>query len=250
MILFIFEGERREQEIFRTIDNLFLGIDKESICCSFGNNIYQLYETIMSHNDIEIVSILKEWLIKRNDHSLDDYLVSDFSEIFLFFDYDPHSRDIPLNELNNRIIKMLELFDNETENGKLYINYPMIESIRYTKELPDYNFVKYEIEMEKCSTFKNEAATFSHYKNMDFILLRKKSNTDDKDRIKRNWEYLKEQNIKKANYICYKKNGVPTKKSDIETIKIFNSQLNNYINNHNSIAILNAFPIFLYDYLK
>ena len=145
---------------------------------------------------------------------------------------------------------MLELFDNETENGKLYINYPMIESIRYTKELPDYNFVKYEIEMEKCSTFKNEAATFSHYKNMDFILLRKKSNTDDKDRIKRNWEYLKEQNIKKANYICYKKNEVPTKKSDIETIKIFNSQLNNYINNHNSIAILNAFPIFLYDYLK
>jgi predicted type IV restriction endonuclease len=85
---------------------------------------------------------------------------------------------------------------------------------------------------------------------MDFILLRKKSNTDDKDRIKRNWEYLKEQNIKKANYICYKKNEVPTKKSDIETIKIFNSQLNNYINNHNSIAILNAFPIFLYDYLK
>ena len=113
---------------------------------------------------------LKEWLIKRNDHSLDDYLVSDFSEIFLFFFFYPHSRDIPLNELNNRIIKMLELFDNETENGKLYINYPMIESIRYTKELPDYNFVKYEIEMEKCSTFKNEAATFSHYKNMDFIL--------------------------------------------------------------------------------
>ena len=29
----------------------------------------------------------------------------------------------------------------KADNGKLYINYPMIESIRYTKELPDDAYV-------------------------------------------------------------------------------------------------------------
>lgn len=35
---------------------------------------------------------------------------------------------------------MLDFFSDETENGKLYINYPMIESLKYTKEIPDANY--------------------------------------------------------------------------------------------------------------
>lgn len=35
---------------------------------------------------------------------------------------------------------MLDYFSDETENGKLYINYPMIESLKYTKEIPDANY--------------------------------------------------------------------------------------------------------------
>lgn len=43
MILFVFEGEKREPELFRAIEKLFFK-DSQHIVCSFGNNIYELYQ--------------------------------------------------------------------------------------------------------------------------------------------------------------------------------------------------------------
>ena len=62
---------------------------------------------------------------------------------------------------------MLTLFDDETDNGKLYINYPMIESIRYTKELPDEAYVYYTVERDACKDFKRLAREFSAYDSLD-----------------------------------------------------------------------------------
>lgn len=47
MILFVFEGAKREPELFRTIEILFFK-DKQNIVCSFGNNIYELYNELKS----------------------------------------------------------------------------------------------------------------------------------------------------------------------------------------------------------
>jgi|GEM_PF-6163018 len=60
MILFVFEGERREPAFFRTIEELyFKGAD--SIICSYGNNIYNLFKE-MSESDfqMDIALILHE----------------------------------------------------------------------------------------------------------------------------------------------------------------------------------------------
>ena len=62
-----------------------------------------------------------------------------FSQVFLFFDYDFQNR-IGAQKVNNILDEMLDFFDDETENGKLYINYPMIESLKYTKEIPDADY--------------------------------------------------------------------------------------------------------------
>ena len=48
--------------------------------------------------------------------------------------YDFQNSQLSLDEINRRVEEMLKLFDDETDNGKLYINYPMIESIRYTRD--------------------------------------------------------------------------------------------------------------------
>ena len=37
--------------------------------------------------------------------------------------------------MNKKIKQMINFFDNETEHGKLYINYPMIESYKHFKNL-------------------------------------------------------------------------------------------------------------------
>ena len=54
---------------------------------------------------------------------------SDFSEIYLFFDYDFQNTNLTLEEMNRRLQEMLEMFDDETDNGKLYINYPWLNQL-------------------------------------------------------------------------------------------------------------------------
>jgi hypothetical protein len=69
--------------------------------------------------------------------------------------------------------------------------------------------------------------------------------------LRENWEYLKNQNVNKANYICHGKNELSSKKKEIDQELIFESQLKKHVNKEQSeVAILNAFPLFLYEYFK
>ena len=133
MILFVFEGAEREPRILKTLARLFFG-EEERLVCSFGNNIFELYRQLEEYDgDGDLVSILRE-----NKADLPPGVKSsDFSEIYLFFDYDFQNENLALKEMNRRLREMLELFDDETDNGKLYVSYPMVESLYYTKELPD-----------------------------------------------------------------------------------------------------------------
>ena len=249
MILFVFEGKEREPQLYRAIESLFFPKETDAIVCSFENNIYELYRQIVQLGEgADIVSVLREQLDGREDNPLKDITASSaFAEIYLFFDYDLHHR-LSLDEINRRLREMLVMFDDETTNGKLYINYPMIESIRHTKELPDADYYLYTIPKEQCGNFKRIAHDFSHYGSLDFL-------TDTRERrvetIRQNWQHLKDMNVCKANYICCDANTYPRNKSDIAQQNIFEAQLQKYVNTDEcSVAILNAFPIFLYDYFK
>jgi hypothetical protein len=251
MILFVFEGEDREPNIYKTLERLYL--PKDNIICSFGNNIYDLYNKIMElDGDADILSLLTERLHKIGDTSLDGIRRSDISETFLFFDYDFHNSQLPMEEINRRVRTMLKLFDEETENGKLYINYPMIESIWYVKELPDEHHVEYTVSRNECKDFKRLAREFSFYDSLDFILLREGEIPPKEKymRIRDNWEHLKSMNVRKANYIVSGRNAYPALKSDISQLAIFEGQLSKYVNYDERVAILNSFPIFIYDYCR
>lgn len=69
-------------------------------------------------------------------------------------------------------------------------------------------------------------------------------------KIKDNWDYLKTMNVGKANLLVKGIYAMPETKSDINQLAIFNGQLRLFVNNNDSIAVLNSFPIFIYDYLK
>lgn len=156
------------------------------------------------------------------------------------------------------IYELYRLMD-ETDNGKLYINYPMVESIRCTQKLPDEHFYEYKATREDCSNFKDYVSkVYSYYKSTDFIQFSLDKKTKElrpitKEReqlVKENWNYLKEQNIKKANYICNDINDYPENKSVVGQKSIFASQLEKFVLLKNEVSILNAFPLFLYDYFK
>lgn len=170
------------------------------------------------------------------DNEIFNYRSSDFESIYLFFDYDFYRGD--LKTKNDRILELLEYFNEETENGKLFISYPMIESIQYTKELPDNLYHTYTVNRNDSigKKFKKDAKKFCYYTGYTYL----------KDI--ENWTNLVKQNVIKANMLTTGNLCWPKKKDDIEESQIFESQIEKHVNPNNEVAILNAFPLFLYYY--
>ena len=249
MILFVFEGKKTEPYIMKIINNLFFkNKSDKDIFVSYCNNIQSLFNELNKDDGLDLVGLLKENETKRPEleKKLEKYNRDEFSEIYLFFDYDikktdKHNKD-SLEAQNEKIKEMLEFFDNETGNGKLHINYPMVESIRYfKKELPDENYYTYTTNLFIGRNFKEDTNNFSHYKNLDLITSKDKNQQS-------NWKHIIDLNIKKANYICSGLNELPKEKTSISQQTIFKNQLSKYVYYKNKIAILNSFPLFLYEY--
>lgn len=264
MILFIFEGHKSEPKLFEAIQELFFPRETEAFVCTYNSNIYSLYSKLKSYDIFDnvndsanTVAVLNEILKVRGDETLADISSSDVSEIFLFFDYDFQDSRLTLKENNAHVEEMLNYFNNETETGKLYINYPMVESLRYTKKLPDLNYTNYVVSREDCNHFKNIVHSFSSYSSWDYLLLSKNKNEKMEKREKKrqtaleNWNYLIKMNIEKANLICNGIVSMPVYKASIEQSLIYENQLQKYVNTSLcEVAVLNAFPLFLYDYFK
>lgn len=246
MILFVFEGGKAEPVIFDSIGKLFLS--GEELCivrCGF--DLPTLYSRIKKYGEDPIRFLpLKENGIVIPEGKRSDTL---FSQVFLFFDYDFQNR-MGLEKLNDILNEMLEFFGDETENGKLYINYPMVEALKYTKEMPDTHYYEYVATRQECidHKFKEKAELFGFAmaKGYRFIDLSKTQESE----IITNWNNLQSQNVKKANYILSGNNTMPDDRNAVNQTDIFNAQKINYVDKDDCVAILSSFPLFLYDYLK
>lgn len=261
MILFVFEG-KSDKIYFEAVKRLFFPEKSGTFVCTYNSNIYSLYGKLREYDvlnglfEVDTVSVLKEILLLKGDKTLEDIREDEVSEIYLFFDYDFQETGGRFVDNNEKVAKMLNYFTDETSKGKLYINYPMVESLRYTKELPDNDYWQYTVTRQKCQeeNFKHQVHEFSFYgSNLEYLILTIKPADNDvkiqekANKAKKNWKYLISMNISKANYICNDKNELPeTANSQKE---IYDNQLLKYVNTeYNNVAILNAFPIFLFEY--
>lgn len=171
MILFVFEGGKAEPMVFDSLEKIFLaGEEVRIVTCK--HDLPTLFSRLKK-NDFDLFRSLP---LKENGIDVPDDVRMDtlFSQIFLFFDYDFQNR-IGLEKVNEVLFEMLEFFNDETENGKLYINYPMIESLKYTKDLPDDNYYTYLVTREECTRFKETAEHFAYAKanNIDLSIFRR-----------------------------------------------------------------------------
>ena len=128
---FIVEGEAREPQIIDNISKVFFSHGNfKIITLPAGENIYMLWKKLKADDfDTDIIEVLRE---SNDDISkqLDGLSRNDFSEVYLFFDYDMHQTNLGKEDDADAVKQMLESFDNETVNGKLYISYPMVEALR------------------------------------------------------------------------------------------------------------------------
>ncbi len=120
MILFVFEGGKAEPMVFDSLEKIFLaGEEVRIVTCK--HDLPTLFSRLKK-NDFDLFRSLP---LKENGIDVPDDVRMDtlFSQIFLFFDYDFQNR-IGLEKVNEVLFEMLEFFNDETENGKLYIVVP------------------------------------------------------------------------------------------------------------------------------
>lgn len=141
--LLIVEGNHEKNKLFWLIFKCFpeININMDEIWI-YGTNIYQLYDDIvreygeewaMENEDIDLPFVISR---KQNLESL--CYKEDFTNIILVFDYERHDTNFSEEKIN----VMQKCFTDATDMGKLYINYPMIESYQHLCKLPDYEYAE------------------------------------------------------------------------------------------------------------
>jgi len=239
VVLFVFEGAKTETQIF---DNLkthyFSGCQNTVIKATFCTHIYTLWDKVKSDKFLDLLEIIREQH-EENRKVLKDVSREDVSQIFLFFDYDGHVKEAS----DDAIQEMLAYFSDETETGKLYISYPMVEAIKHLKVGIDFKNTVVDAKNKiKC---KN---TGHNYKQ----LVDRSTSYQNLTALKMNdWNYVILENIKKANLIVnnlYEPPGYNKIISEMNQRQIFTHQLQKYINHRSIVAVLSAFPFFIIEY--
>jgi len=133
-MLFIVEGESRDYRFVEAMARCFFRDGRHRIAVvsvPAAQNIYMLYNRLIQDDfETDIVEVLRE-TVPEARVKLEGISRNSISQTYLFFDFDPHQRNLPSNDENvlDVLARMLAVFDNETENGKLYISYPMVEAL-------------------------------------------------------------------------------------------------------------------------
>lgn len=232
-ILFICEGDKTEKKFCNFIINkYFIKNNRQKEYVAFGTNIYGLYDELSQDEGLDITELIKEKAKKKKDmYNYSKLQKGGFSEIYLIFDFDFQAPQYD----DNKIKEMIEYFDNETEHGKLYINYPMIESFKHFKSLPDHDYNTYTINKTDCLTYKkyvNSISIINHFSDINEHIL--------KIIIKQNLDkcYLL-MNCSEKNYSSYLENLSQKKILDLEL---------NYLHDNKLIHIINTSLFWGIDY--
>ena len=244
--LFVFEGSRAESKYVEKLEQYFLG-ERISVKCVYDAEIYQLYKSLEKENlDFDMVELLKE-RNKENAELLKDYTRDSFAYIYLFFDYDAHSTLADDDKIN----EMLKFFDNETENGLLYISYPMVEAIRHYKDIDSFKELTVKCKRSNCA-YKDDCENVDlcmkepHYKEFSALDCRPDLCNINKY-TNEVWQELIYAHVSKMNYLVNEQFAFP-EKTELQST-IFESQLEKHINHKcPMVAVLSAFPIYVLDY--
>lgn len=146
-ILVLVEGEKTDVKIMNHLLSVY-GIRDHHQIVSYNTNIYVLYKKLFAEEDPESLDLLQVLKENEKDESKKQIFDERYSDILLIFDLDPQDTEFS----SDKIRRMLEYFNESTENGKLYINYPMVESFYHLKGLPDPDYNNRTVSLNELET--------------------------------------------------------------------------------------------------
>lgn len=233
-VLFIVEGASDEVSF---INRMLLQCRKEVQyeIYSYKCNIHVLSQILYNEypefetDEVEIQQVLKS---KETNNKRRDMLSQRFRDIFLVFDFEPQ-HDFPHFDTVRR---MLRYFDDSANHGKLYINYPMMQSYKHFRILPDDLFVDRKVSISQCRDYKE-------------IVGRESKFTDINQYSYSTFISLLVHHIKKANYILTGSYCIPEAEeyTNWDYLVIFDRQYG-YLHETDYVYVLNTSIFILSDF--
>ena len=194
-------------------------VDAQYEIVTVQGSIYELYEQYKQGEYDDIVSYLRA----KKKLTIDKHILSKnaFAAVYLIFDYDPQYQKYS----DEAITEMLDIFDDETDMGKLYISYPMVEAIYHLTSLPDKGYNELTVDLNGFNGTK-------YKKLVNSVSCLKKNKL-----TKRELSFIVAQNYNKAKMIS--------------PLLSYEEILNHQIikkNTENRIFVLSTFPLLIFDY--
>lgn len=244
--LFVLEGAWAEGKMIDSLERHFLG-GRFAVRCVYDAEIYQLYKQLKADDfALDIVNVLKE-RSPENAGILQHYNRDSFAGVYLFFDYDGHSTLAD----DEKLMEMLSFFDNETENGLLYVSYPMVEAIRHYRDIDSFKSLIVKCKRDKCPflpscTEKDVCLNEPHYKTL--VSQDSRSQLSNLNKYSNEiWGELITAHLCKMNELVNEVFSMPDEL--VSQLDVFNKQMEKHISKKcPCVAVLSAFPIFVLDY--
>lgn len=226
LVLFITEGFRPEKPIISQLNQHYLSLNNVKIV-AHETDIYSFYEKIYYDDYLDPLTVLKG--MSDDASCLQGLEEDDIAGIYLFFDYDPHT-----NRANNEKINyLLEFFDSETDKGKLYISYPMVEAYKHPMDVPPL------IETSIGSGYKSYVAGIC---DKNLVNVSKISRSE--------WDSCFKNHIKAGNFLINGQFVFPLYeyfKNEVVQTNVLSKQVE-LIDSQSKILVISAFSFFLLDY--
>ncbi len=237
IILCITEGEYLKKKkinevsfIERYLKPLYLD-NKDIVILTYGTNIYELFRELSEDSFLDTYALLQERMTDKNNHSL-IYDRDDIAEIYLFFDLDAHATQRNLIDKNiDSIQEMINIFNHQTDEGKLYISYPMFEA--YKHPIKESHAVDI---LEK--NYKK------HVANICDKRLEQLEKLDGEQ-----WDKLLKEHFLNINQFLYQDDSLPGQyhAERFSQHIIYENQLVKHINPNKQVRVISPFPLFLLD---
>ena len=243
--LFIVEGEDKEKTVVHSLMSSLGELSGLEIhIVSVSANIHMLYQKVKENNYfLDVVDTIcgLETTTEEDKKILTEE--GPFAYRYLVFDLDLQHYDLSRKENIQRGLaeaeEMLLYFQNETDEcgGKLYINYPMIESYRDCKSTFEKEFASKDIEIEKCVDYKRIVGERGNNRNINSYSYDDYTDLISMNLYKLHW--ITKGNWSKMEYQQYR--------DTVRTNLLFNREKLSIIND-GMIKVINTLMMFPIDY--
>lgn len=164
-ILLIVEGEKREPDLVKAMFSIY-GLTDSFEIFSYESNIHVLYDLLVKNGGSEGFDLLPSLRAISKNEREKKILSESYTDIILIFDYDPNDARYEMRRLRT----LIEYFSDSTDNGKLYINYPMVESFFHLKARFGMDFLTSRVpreDMKNSKAYRTFVSKESYIKNFN-----------------------------------------------------------------------------------